>query len=254
MPSILPNKTKVIWSRDGILARIYYQEYRGLTVKTLVIELPGRTQALSTMDGFREISFACNNYAPPQLWKWLHEPGNRETYLRELLKELGLRLEDGACLSTGVDMDNVVVKTMEHSGLWVTSFATAGVKTNAMRAGLDEAQCVEEAGKFTCYNREGTINIILLTNAKLTAGAMARTLITITEAKVAALQDLDVRSSYNPKVQATGTGTDNAVIISGKGPLITYTGGHSKIGELMAKTVYEAVKEAIIKSSESPDF
>jgi adenosylcobinamide amidohydrolase len=206
------------------------------------------------MDGFREISFACNNYAPPQLWKWLHEPGNREAYLRELLKELGLRPEDGACLSTGVDMDNVVVKTMEHSGLWVTSFATAGVRTNAMRAGLDEARCVEEAGKFTCRDREGTINIILLTNAKLTTGAMARALITITEAKVAALQDLDVRSSYNPKTQATGTGTDNAVIISGWGPLITYTGGHSKIGELMAKTVYEAVKEAIIKSSESPGF
>jgi hypothetical protein len=51
MPSILPNKTKEIWSRDGILARIYYQEYRGLTVKTLVIELPRRTQALNTMDG-----------------------------------------------------------------------------------------------------------------------------------------------------------------------------------------------------------
>jgi len=174
-------------------------------VKTLVIELPGRTQALSTMDGFREISFTCNNYALPQLWKWLHEPGNREAYLRELLKELGLRPEDGACLGTGVDMDNVVVKTMEYSGLWITSFVTAGVKTNAMRAGLDEAQCVEEAGKFTCYNRKGTINIILLTNAKLTAGAMARALVTITEAKVAALQDLDVRSSYNPKVQATWT-------------------------------------------------
>ncbi|MFP3215720.1 MAG: adenosylcobinamide amidohydrolase, partial [Vulcanisaeta sp.] len=100
----------------------------------------------------------------------------------------------------------------------------------------------------------GTITIRLLTNAKLTAGAMARALVTITEAKVAALQDLDVRSSYNPKVQATGTGTDNAVIISDWGPLITYTGGHSKIGELMAKTVYEAVKEAIIRSSESPDF
>jgi adenosylcobinamide hydrolase len=243
MPSILPNITKVIWSRDGILARIYYQGYRGPVVKTLVIGLPGKTQALSTMDGFKEISFACNNYAPPQLWKWLHEPGNRETYLTELLNELGLRLEDGACLGTGVDMDNVVVKTMEYSGLWVTSFVTAGVKTNAMRAGLDEA------GKFTCRDREATINIILLTNAKLTAGAMARALITITEAKVAALQDLDVRSSYNPKAQATGTGTDNAVIIPGWGPLITYTGGHSKIGELMAKTVYEAVKEAIIRSS-----
>jgi adenosylcobinamide amidohydrolase len=90
-----------------------------------------------------------------------------------------------------------------------------------MRAGFDEAQCFEEAGKFTCRDREGTINIILLTNAKLTAGAMARALVTITEAKVAALQD--------PKVQAAGTGTDNAVIISGWGPLITYTGGTQRL-------------------------
>ena len=69
---------------------------------------------------FREISFACNNYAPPQLWRWLHEPGNREAYLRELLKELGLRPENGDCLGTGVDMDNVVVKTMEYSQLYMT--------------------------------------------------------------------------------------------------------------------------------------
>jgi adenosylcobinamide amidohydrolase len=217
MPSILPNKTKEIWSRDGILARIHYQEYRGLTVKTLVIELPGRTQALSTMDGFREISFACNNYAPPQLWRWLHEPGNREMYLRELVRELGLRFEDGACLGTGVDMDNVVIKTAEYSWLWVTSFVTAGVKSNAMRAGFDKAQCIEESGRFICGGYEGTINIILLTNAKLTEGAMARSLITITEAKVAALQDLDVRSSYSPNLQATGTGTDNVVVILGWG-------------------------------------
>jgi hypothetical protein len=68
MPSILPNKTKEIWSRDGILARIYYQEYRGLTVKTLVIELK-ENPGTEHNGWFREISFACNNYAPPQLWR-----------------------------------------------------------------------------------------------------------------------------------------------------------------------------------------
>ena len=43
----------------------------------------------------------------------------------------------------------------------------------------------------------GTINVIILTNAKLTDAAMARAIITVTEAKTAALQDLKIKSSLN---------------------------------------------------------
>jgi adenosylcobinamide amidohydrolase len=76
---------------------------------------------------------------------------------------------------------------------------------------------------------------------------MARSIITITEAKTISLQDLDMRSSYNPEIQATGTGTDNIIVVSGFGPKITYVGGHAKAGEIIAKTVTSAVKEAILK-------
>jgi adenosylcobinamide amidohydrolase len=65
--------------------------------------------------------------------------------------------------------------------------------------------------------------------------------------KVIALEDLDIRSSYNPQIRATGTGTDNAIIVSGEGPRIDYLGGHSKMGELVARAVTSAVKEAIFK-------
>ena len=75
---------------------------------------------------------------------------------------------------------------------------------------------------------------MLLTNAVLTDGAMARAIITMTEAKTAALEDLKVPSSYTKSVQATGTGTDSVIIVSGvTGPAATYTGGHSKIGEMI---------------------
>ncbi len=93
----------------------------------------------------------------------------------------------------------------------------------------------------------GTINIILITNASLTEAAMARALITITEAKCAALQDLGIESSYSPGLIATGTGTDNVIVVPGNGIRITYTGGHSKTGELIGRVVYESVKEAVTR-------
>jgi adenosylcobinamide amidohydrolase len=51
-------------------------------------------------------------------------------------------------------------------------------------------------------------------------------------------------------VQATGTGTDNIMVVSGTtGPKVSYTGGHSKIGELIGKAVYEAVVYALEKQN-----
>ena len=78
---------------------------------------------------------------------------------------------------------------------------------------------------------------------------MARAIITATEAKTAALQDMDARSSVSPENQATGTGTDNMIIVSGKDPgrQIRYTGGHTKIGELIGTSTKLAVAEAIKK-------
>ena len=50
--------------------------------------------------------------------------------------------------------------------------------------------------------------------------------------------------------QATGTGTDNIIVVTGtNGPRVSYTGGHSKIGELIGKAVYEAVVEALKKQN-----
>ena len=96
----------------------------------------------------------------------------------------------------------------------------------------------------------GTVNILILTNARLTDGAMARAIITATEAKTAAFEDLKVPSTYTKDAQATGTGTDSMIVVSGtSGPEVTYTGGHSRIGDLMGKAVHEAVMEALEKQN-----
>ncbi len=79
---------------------------------------------------------------------------------------------------------------------------------------------------------------------------MTRAIISATEAKSCALADLDIRSAYQPlHYTATGTGTDNIIVIPSPGTFIDNAGGHTKMGELIARAVYQAVREAIAKQN-----
>ncbi|MDR2455766.1 MAG: adenosylcobinamide amidohydrolase, partial [Deltaproteobacteria bacterium] len=82
------------------------------------------------------------------------------------------------------------------------------------------------------------------------AGA-AKALLVATEAKTAALWDLDIRSSQTPLINpATGTGTDEIIVVAGgRGAPLDYTGTHSKIGQLIAEAVHGAVLEALAKGN-----
>ena len=139
-------------------------------------------------------------------------------------------------------MEDLAWKEEVFEGLWVLTFITAGVQSNAMRVGKDTASHIEREG----VSKEiGTINTILFTNASLDLSALAASFITMTEAKNIALQELGVRSSYNPEWLATGTGTDQIIVVSGSDEKCTYVGGHSKIGELMAQAVTSTTMRAI---------
>jgi adenosylcobinamide hydrolase len=112
-------------------------------------------------------------------------------------------------VGTAADMDNLAVVTKQFGPFTVTALVTAGAKSNALRA-----------------------------------------VVTITEAKTAALEDLKVPSSYTKGAQATGTGTDSVIVVSGSnGPKVTYSGGHSRIGDLISKAVHQAVLEALKKQN-----
>ena len=226
----------------------------GLWEKTLIVRFPEKRRTLSTTDGFGDARAAINHAAHPELWMKMHEEmqtrhelgGN--VYVRKIqekvAKNLGLKREDVAQMSTAADMDNLAVVTKVFKPFVVTALVTAGAKTNAQRTGVDEGTYIEGE------EPKGTVNILILTNARLTDGAMARALITITEAKTAAFEDLQIPSSYTKGVQATGTGTDSIIIATGTtGPKVTYTGGHNRIGELIGKAAYEAVIEALGKQN-----
>lgn len=235
-------------------ASVIKSEKDGYWEKTLIVQFPERRRVFSTIDGFLDVPAVINHSAQPELWmevceklKTRDDVGGK-IYIRNIKEKiasrLGIRSADIAQFATAANMDNLAIVTKKHEPFNVTALVTAGAKSNAVRTGVDEGKHIEGE------EPKGTVNILILTNVRLTDGAMARAVITATEAKTAAFEDLQVPSTYTKNVQATGTGTDNVIVVSGTSErLVTYTGGHSKMGELIGKAVHEAVIEALIKQN-----
>jgi iron complex transport system substrate-binding protein len=203
--------------------------------QTLCIDFAEPMVCVSSLTGsVSGITTAGNHYSSPPLWKRPHR-ATLEDLNGEVCRIVGRDPSTSSFLYTGARMDSLSVVKTRYKNMTALALVTAGVKGNAMRAGVDEG----------LFYEPGTINIIILTNMRLTARALTRAIISATEAKSAALQDLDIRSSYSPRRQATGTGTDEVLVVEGRGPNVQCAGGHCKMGELISKAVYKAVKESI---------
>jgi iron complex transport system substrate-binding protein len=206
------------------------------THKTLLIPFTRPMAAVSTLEGFKAgISAVGNHYYPPPSWDMGH--GKDLKSLRAAVCRLMQCPPDGTTLLfTGVDMDRLVIRRQSFNAITVYALVTAGAGSNAQRASRDTGS----------YYEPGTINILVLANVRLTPRAMTRAVIDATEAKTAALEDLDIRSSFTPMINgATGTGTDNVIVVQGEGPSIDNAGGHTKVGELIGKAVYQGVWSAL---------
>ena len=238
---------RVFRSRDLLLplpyikdARILYSHILDFVNKTLVIEFKRPLALVSTLEGQRHgIRVVGNHYSPPPCWGIEHKWGLKRIRGR-VYEVIHVDKSSSSFLFTGADMDNLAIEHVKFRDMEVYALVTAGVKSNAVRMSADPGR----------YYEPGTINIIILPNMRLTPRAMTRSIISATEGKTAALMDLDIRSSESPRLyQATGTGTDNIIVVQGSGIRIDNAGGHSKMGELIAKAVYKAVREAIAKQN-----
>lgn len=97
---------------------------------------------------------------------------------------------------------------------------------------------------------KGTINIIVVIDANPNDACLVSSIITATEAKTAAMLELDIRSRYSG-VLATGTITDAIVCAkTGVGEPIIFGGPASKLGQLVGYCTKNAVREAIMKGRE----
>lgn len=169
--------------------------------------------------------------------------GSMENYLEMVANEHGLNRKGSTGLLTSARMECRGYSVEVFEGITVEVVATAGVDENAARAG-DPACYYEHNDGYQPLG--GTINILAFTNISLPQGAMAKALVSITEAKTAVLQELAVVSPFtlNP---ATGTGTDGIILTCDpKSTLVCKDAGtQSKLGELFCRAVKTAVKQSL---------
>ena len=181
-------------------------------------------------------------------------------YHAQVCAEMGVAPDRTAVMGTAANMAYAAHHAATFDDLRVDALVTAGVAGNAARAG-DPAGWTEAAdgrwqrvgtvGAGDADNAAappaGTINTILLLNRPVTPAAQARAVVTMTEAKSAALAELAAPSRYSPTI-ATGTGTDQFCVAAPLDPRRvpkTATGPHAKLGELIGGAVLAAVKEAL---------
>jgi adenosylcobinamide amidohydrolase/ABC-type Fe3+-hydroxamate transport system substrate-binding protein len=221
-------------------ARIVESRIMDFVHRTFLVDFKTPQRLVSTVYGERDgIETAGNSYSPVPTWSVYHKLGFEKSQ-EDLFGVLGLDRDKADVMLTGADMNNISIKTANFRDMTVTAIVTAGVEGNAIRTSKDTGAWYEP----------GTINILVLTNHRLSEQAATRAIVTVTEAKTAALWDMDIRSVQTPLLNpATGTGTDTVTVVSGEGFSLNWSGGHSKMGELIADAVYRGVQEALLKQN-----
>ena len=250
--------------------------------KFFVVELskPHRVMSTSAINGGESssIKFLINHQS-------MEASGDNKRFTRQLslgrkgyhlatAQQLGLPENEIALMGTAANIQQMAQVTKTFKGLEITAFVTAGVRGNAQRAGdptrwfqtlegeriknrpverrgekLKRANKLSEDVKNETakLDYDGTINIILMINKAVAAGAQSKLLMLATEAKSAALNELAVASKVSSHL-ATGTGTDQLIVASPTSVneiALPSASGHLKIGELAGATVKEAVLKAI---------
>ncbi|WP_342306361.1 adenosylcobinamide amidohydrolase [Methanolobus sp. ZRKC5] len=220
---------------------------------SILLSLPEGRNTLTTSwlnGGYREDLRTIFNHMVP---KSKHAPkdldgGSIPAYLAIIAKSLGADPDTSSGLLTAANMDNVSIVTKSFRGVEVTAVMTAGIEINGGRVG-DPASYYQEDGSHQFI--QGTINTMLVIGANLPPYAMTRAVVTASEAKTAALQQLMAPSRYSTGI-ATGSGTDMiAVVADSTSPLLlTDAGQHSKLGELIGKVVIECTLKALEMQSD----
>ena len=229
----------------------------------LVAELSGPHQVLSTsaVNGGQtdHVTFllnhqSCEGAGHLDLHQRITEIGYA-AYHAQICNEASLPPDATVMMGTAANMNYAAISTAMDKGVEgvegvedveVVAVVTAGVEGNATCAG-DPAHWREtDSGMQKIPAHAGTINIMVLVTRPLTAGALTRSAVTMTEGKSAALQRLAVPSRQSQDL-ATGTGTDQFCIAAPAGTdgVRSSASPHVKLGELIGHAVRQATQEAL---------
>jgi len=221
-----------------------------VTRKTLIIDLGGIRSILSSAPrsgGMTRARYVLNHEVSANpIGRDESGPGasaqcpDPARTLRALATSLGIR-ERFVGLMTAVSLEDLIAVREADDQIWVEGFVTVGT-SNAVRAG----ETVMPREVTNNRTHPGTINMILVTNARLSTAAMVGVVQVATEAKTAVLLHAKVKS-WTGHPGATGTGTDAVVVVSGNGPSLRYSGTHTVLGALVGRTIERAVTEGLAR-------
>ena len=162
-------------------------------------------------------------------------------YLRERAQALGNQ-EPVVGLITTMDHERLQVSIHAEGEIKVAALATVGL-THLSAPGRHNVI-------YTGEQQAGTINLVVLADARLSPEAEVRAATLATEAKTLALFEADVKTVGGSI--ATGTSMDTIIVAStGRGPFFRYSGTSTLLGHLIGQAVYEVVAAGIRVDQES---
>lgn len=158
--------------------------------------------------------------------------------MEQKLAEWGYPLNDSIGLQTAAYIHNASIQEMVGDEFRMVCCVTAGF-SNAARAG-------KKRQTFSAYECS-TINTFIFIDSSLTQAAIVNAIISATEAKAAALSDLNILDDAGNV--ATGTTTDSVVLAvsqnDSKYPTHQFAGAATTIGNAIGCLVYDAVCEVV---------
>ncbi|WP_276353654.1 adenosylcobinamide amidohydrolase [Cohnella caldifontis] len=167
------------------------------------------------------------------------------TLMRDRIAHWGYPAETCVGLITAAKLPHASICEWTNGGFRLVVCTTAGT-ANAARAGLKRPVFEEYAA--------GTINTVVLLDARMSEAAIVNAIITATEAKAAALQDEGIQDHLYPAA-ATGTTTDAIVLAvnprAANGHVHRYAGTATPIGSAIGQLVYRSVRETVSSQGES---
>jgi adenosylcobinamide amidohydrolase len=179
-------------------------------------------------------------------------------YLKRITSKAGIESQQAAILNTAANMNNSAIQRAEYDGLEVVAVCTAGVGSNAGRAGDPASYQQTAEGYKPCglpAPKAGTMITMLFINQELTPGALVVAATVATEAKSALLQELTAPSRYAGGI-ATGTGTDQIGIAALIATEVCHNDAnkHCKLGELIGIATRGALQQALnLQCGMTPD-
>ena len=193
--------------------------------------------------GFKKAKAILNVQAPEEFSdQELH--ANPQKFIVDSAKKVGIS-ENFVGMVTAAAVDKFVLVTKKYGDLAVSVIATAVDPEGNTCSHAESAGEIIKVEEMT-----GTINIMVIIDGNPTESCLVSTVLTATEAKTAALWELDIRSRYSGDV-ATGTITDAIIVAkTNRGAPIVNGGPASKLGQLVGYCTRKAVKEAVMRANE----